>query len=1047
MNTHPRLKMITYCVGVALAQWAAAPALADSGVGVDTALGNALNPPGRSSVPRALDTEAFDSVRHSPTGQLYGVPYDDNEAPSKTEGGWEYTGTIEAGVVGGDGDKKNAAFRQYRDSKNGATLNYFEAEANKPDTATYVQAVGGGAGQHDQFYGFQFGRYNDWRVKLFYSETIHVFTDTYKSLYNGQGTGNLTLPAGLGAAGATPYTAALPVGTTGGTVLASGATYVGPTVTAGNNCNAVPVTAPLNTAAATPCWSYGGKIYQNGVALAAIDGVAGTYNNSGALVAGSAQSNMAAAINGQLAATSNSELALVRKKGGARFDFTLTDNWKGYASVTEEKRTGSRPFSMNYGSGNLTVEIPEPIDYTTSDFLAGLQYVDKLTSVNLRASGSVFHNNIDVLTIANPLFSPATGLGVVTQSTFDLYPDNTAFNVKGEYARKLPDFFNGRFTASAAYGSNRQNDSLMAPLSGNGVLPTASAAPGAGYSNSAAVTAFNVNNWNTTAALSQSSANQRLDNKLLNLGLSLSPTDQLNVKGSLRHYETDNKADDGSGHQYTAYNPLTGQYGVGIKYNDSITTVVGSSTGLVGSPCSTPTGVVVPGCIWNGPAGVVGQGTNNPTGVVVYSLARDYKQDNYVLAADYDLGQRSNLEGSYEREDFTRAMRERTKTWEDKLKLSYVNRDFDVATLRASYEVDSRRGGDYNTGLLPNVPYYQQVAYGLALPGNSVTAMVNNYLASLAACNSTTNNTSGAAVLCGLPGYQISVANGTSPAAAAAASTALNNYLARYSAQGMKTDLADRDQNILNARLTYQARQDLDLGVMVQLKNAKYPSTVYGAEKDNLNSFNLDLNYQPSSSQQFTAYYSKQDGSRRTTANSGGGSCTTAGLGASAANFLTNCAMTTSGAAGSGMYPVTAVWNMDTKDSNDVLGFNFQQDLGKMKLGIDYTYGKGKTKINYDYGSSVLSAAQTALEVLAGNALPDMTTTQSALTLNLMVPIDKRLSARFMVRYEDFKIRDWHYNDVIQGAMQNLDGGTLLLDSGPTNFHASTVGVFLQYKL
>jgi hypothetical protein len=431
----------------------------------------------------------------------------------------------------------------------------------------------------------------------------------------------------------------------------------------------------------------------------------------------------------------------------------------------------------------------------------------------------------------------------------------------------------------------------------------------------------------------------------------------------------------------------------------------------------------------------------------VYSLARDYKQDNYVLSADYDLGKRSSLEGSYEREDFTRAMRERTKTWEDKLKLSYVNRDFDVATVRASFETDSRRGGDYNSGLLANVPYYQQVAYGLALPGNSVNAMVTNYLASLAACNSTTVNTSGAAVLCGLPGYQISVANNSSPAAVAAASTALNNYLARYAAQGRKTDLADRDQNILNARFNYQARADLDLGMMVQLKNAKYPSTVYGAEKDNLNSINFDLNYQPSAAQQFTAYYSRQDGSKRTTANAGGNSCTVAGLGTSANNWLNSCAMTTSGAAGTGQYPVTAIWNMDTKDSNDVLGFNFQQDLGKMKLGVDYTYGKGRTKINYDYGSTTLTAAQTALEVLAGNALPDMTTTQSALTLNLLVPIDKRLSARFMVRYEDFKIRDWHYNDVVTGAVQNLDGGTLLLDAGPTNFHASTIGVFIQYKL
>jgi hypothetical protein len=485
-----------------------------------------------------------------------------------------------------------------------------------------------------------------------------------------------------------------------------------------------------------------------------------------------------------------------------------------------------------------------------------------------------------------------------------------------------------------------------------------------------------------------------------------------------------------------------------IRYNDSLGAVVGSATGVVGSPCYTPNGTAIAGCVWNGPAGLFGQGANNPTGVVVYSLARDYKQDNYVLSADYDLGQRSSLEGSYEREDYTRAMRERAKTWEDKLKLSYVNRDFDIATLRASFETDRRRGGEYNSGLLADVPYYQQVAYGLALPGNSTTSLVSNYLDSFVNyCNSTTVNTSGAAILCGKPGYQISVANNTSPAAAAAASTALNNYLARYSAQGMKTDLADRDQNILNARLAFQARRDLDLGVMLQLKNAKYPSTVYGAEKDDLNTLNFDINYQPSTAQQFTAYYSRQEGSRRTTANSGGNGCTLAGMGTSVANWLANCAMTTSGAAGTGQYPSTAIWNMSTKDSNDILGLNFQQDLGKVKVGVDYAYAKGRTKIGYDYGSTVLSAAQAALEVLSGNALPDMTTIQNTLTLNLLVPIDKRLSARFMVRHEDIKVKDWHYNDVITGQVQNLDGGTILLDAGPTNYRANIFGVFLQYKL
>jgi hypothetical protein len=1015
MRIRLHLKVMTCCVGAAIAQMGAEQAFADSGVGVDTALGNALNPPGRSAIPRPLEADGFDSVRHSPTGQLYGVPYDVSGEPSKTESGWEYTGGIEAGVLGGDANKKNAKFREYKDLKNSLYLNYFEVEADKPADARYIQSFGGGTGQHDQFYGLQFGRYNDWKVKLFYNETIHVFTDTYKSLYDGVGSGNLMLTGGLaGAAGATRITS--------GTYTAGSANYVGATST----CSLT-----------TPCWGFGGKVYSNAVALNNINGVLGTYATNGTtLTSTTQQSNLSAAINNQLAATDNSELSLVRKKGGARLDMNLTDNWKAYGSFTQEKRTGARPFSMNYGSGNMTVEIPEPIDYTTTDLLGGLQYSDRLNALNLRASASIFRNNIDTLTIANPLFSPATPWGAVNQSTFDLNPDSTAFNLKGEYGRKLPDFFNGRFTATVAYGSNRQNDSLMAPI-GSNVATMTGIAPGAGFGTAVTGTNyFDVNKWNTTAALSQQTANQRLDTKLLDLGLTLKPIDDLSVKGSLRHYETVNKANDGSGHQYTAYNPLTGQYGV-IRYNDSPGLVVGSSTGLVGSPCYTPNGAVIPGCLWSGPSplAAAAQATNNPTGVVVYSLARDYKQDNYGLSADYDLGGRSSVEGSYERETYTRRMRERDKTWEDKLKLGYVNRDFDIATLRASFETDRRRGGEYNSGLLPNVPYYQQVAYGLALPGNSLSSLISNYIASyLAGCTPTQTTA------CGTAGFGFAAT-----AAGVQNATTLNNYLARYPAQAMKMDLADRDQNILNGRVNFMPREDLDVGVMLQLKNAKYPETIYGAEKDDLTSLNFDINYQPSTSRQIMAYYSRQDGTKKQTSTASGGSCTFAGLGTSLANWLANCAMTTAGAAGTGMYPTTSLWHMTTKDTNDIIGLSFQQDIGRTRLAVDYTYAEGRTKISYDYGAT--ATAQAAIEAILGNAMPNMTTVQHTLSMNLLVPIDRRLSTRLMYRYESFKVKDWHYDDVITGQIQQMDGGTLLLDSGPQKFHANVFGVFLQYKL
>ena len=96
MNYRPRFKTVAYCVAVALAQLAAGAAHADTAIGVDTALGNTLNPPGRSAVPRDLtiDADVMDTIRHSPTGQLYGVPLDERES-TQTESGWNYSGGVD----------------------------------------------------------------------------------------------------------------------------------------------------------------------------------------------------------------------------------------------------------------------------------------------------------------------------------------------------------------------------------------------------------------------------------------------------------------------------------------------------------------------------------------------------------------------------------------------------------------------------------------------------------------------------------------------------------------------------------------------------------------------------------------------------------------------------------------------------------------------------------------------------------------------------------------------------------------------------------------
>lgn len=999
MTARPRMKMLAVSIGVALAQWGGS-ALADSSTGVDMANGNALNPPGRSSVPRTLAEDGPDTVRHSPTGQLYGMPYDRSDERTKTESGWEYTGSIEAGVLGGDANNKSAQFRQYKDLKNGGYLNFFEVEADKPETGKFITAYGGGTGQNDQFYDLEFGRYNDWEVKLFYNETIHVFTDNWKSLYKGEGTGNLT----IGLPGASAVTTGLTVGTTGGTVMTNGLTYVGPTVTAGNNCSTI-----------APCWSYGGKTYQNGVALAAINGITGTANATTGVMPTSGttpQSNMALAISNKLTTTPESELSLVRRKAGARFEKRISDNWNAYASYTQEARTGSRPFAMN--EGNISTEIAEPIDYTTHDFQGRLQYADSLNQLNLRASMSLFRNNISTMNVQYPLLSAAGGNGVIQTATYDLYPDNNAFNLKGEFARSLPDFYKGRFTAAVSWGTNQQDDALLAPISAaqNAQLAAAGittlTSTNIGY---AANTAL-VSNWNTTAALSQQTAKQRIDTTVLDLGLAVKPTDALNVKGSYRFYDSANKGG------YMAYNPLTGQFGRGFADGNGVGTMdvvvglqPGATPGTAGS-CYIPPGyagnALTATCQF-GLAGAVANGANVP----VYGQARSTQQINYGLAADYDLSRTSSINAALEREEFNRNFRERDKTWEDKLKLGYVNRGLGDATLRTSYETDSKRGGDYN--------YRTFADLGTALPGLDPATQVR---------------------LAGTLGY-----TAFSPLGGTVANNA--NLFNRYSYYFRKYDQADRDQNIFNVRLNYQAREDLDLGVTLQTKDIKYPDSFYGMDKDKQDSLSLELNYQPSSGKNLYAFYSYQQGQRSMKMNSGA-ALTTAVNTCTAANITTYgysaCSDNVNGQGGT--RPASDAWSMNTNDHNDVLGLGFQSTLGNLQFGVDYTYSSSSTAISYNYGSTAINqAAQITNPLIAGSALPDMTFVQQTLNLNLLIPINKKLSIRLYDRFEVGQVKDWHYNGVITGAVANYDSGTLLLDSGAQDYHANVIGFFIQYKL
>ena len=901
----PRLKLLALIVSLTVAPFVASSVGADSGNGVDTSLGNALNPAGTSSTkekdPAGLGIQQFS---RSPSGFLVTRPNLPGEF-SRNDYGWLTSGSIEIGVLNVSGDSREAKFREYKDLRHGIYINNFDAQMENPETAYFVEALGGALDRHDEYIGFSFGRYNDWKVKSFYKEIGHVFTSNYRSLWNGVGTDNLILN-GLRPGGTTnPATTDINIG---------------------------------NAALATPY----------------------------------------------------STLSISRKKGGVRADMKFWDNWNVFASFTSEQRQGARPFGLVSGGGNGTggVETPESIDYRTVDLLAGLQYSDTLNNVNLTLASSMFRNNINTLTIENPLFitppagaTTTNGIALFPRAVFDLYPNNDFYNVKGEYARALPSFYRGNFTALISASSSKQNDNLI---------------PSTPYAG-AVVNGVTGGAWETTSSLSKQTAGARIDSTLADLSLTLKPASGLDLKAKIRYYETRN------GLEYLACNPLTGQWG--RLLND------GSGSAIVNTAA-----YLVPGVRCNIAAtaalGVVPSGGN----IDIRSIPYDHRQLNYTLSADYRLGKAGTISAAYEREEMNRAYRERTDTYEDRIKLGFVSRGLENGTLRISLQNDRRRGSTY----LPD-PYGE--FYSIALG-------------------------------------PLPTANGV----------ATNPWI-RTNDLHRKYDLADRDQNILNARFNYALAPNLDLGTSLQAKDIKYPESQYGRnDRQRLDSANVDLNWQPSATFSLYSNYSYQagrmhqaglqpnacvigttynflsDGSVQTGALSlpqiAAGLTIVASRGVVGSNFQSLCG---SVSPTSPLYPTSRTWDISHRDSNHFASVGGNVNFTKARLDVNYTWSRAVTAIKYGYSAAALglTPAQVAL---IGDGFPDLTFRKSTLESNLIVPFSNKVSLRLLYRYEVGKIRDWHYDGVAQNPTPNTNQATFL-DSGPQNYKANAVGLFLALSL
>jgi hypothetical protein len=268
----------------------------------------------------------------------------------------------------------------------------------------------------------------------------------------------------------------------------------------------------------------------------------------------------------------------------------------------------------------------------------------------------------------------------------------------------------------------------------------------------------------------------------------------------------------------------------------------------------------------------------------------------------------------------------------------------------------------------------------------------------------------------------------------------------------MKIDQADRGQEVINTRLNWSAREDFDLGLSLQMKWIDYPHNNFGLQKNNQNSINLDANYQPSSSTQITAFYSRQKGKLRSIENYGYSNANNAAF--SAATLLTYvqgiCGPLSAGNIDcwlNNQRDPAADIQTGTRNTTNVLGVTAIRDFSWAKMELTYNYMRGNTKIDHQYwmnGGTALTAAQQATLAAVGD-YPNMTTITQSVEFNVVKDINKRLSTRFMYRYENFRSQDWHYDYF--GGVNALTTNFTAADMGPLNYHIHMFGLYLQYKL
>ncbi len=197
--------------------------------------------------------------------------------------------------------------------------------------------------------------------------------------------------------------------------------------------------------------------------------------------------------------------------------------WKAKVSVRREDKNGVQSLAgltaQSPGQADASI-LPQPVDYRTEEFAAGLEYARDGRQVELGYLLSRFHNENSSLVWDVPFLKAApAALDYPSVARMGLPPDNTYQRLSVSGGMTLPGEV--RLSGTAEIGQMRQDDTLL-PYSTDDINGTAGV-------------------HEDGDGLPRSSAEARIDVFHLVLGMAWRPMSRLGVNARYRHYETDNK--------------------------------------------------------------------------------------------------------------------------------------------------------------------------------------------------------------------------------------------------------------------------------------------------------------------------------------------------------------------------------------------------------------------------------------------------------------------------------------------------------------------------